>query len=768
MMKIQSTKNTVSIVINFHKEGYLAQSTIKSARQARKHLESRGIASVEAIAVLDHPDAITRQVIEKNRDFFDRIDLVTVRDLAAARNHGVQIATGDYVAFLDGDDMWGESWLTGAYTHVQTFDEPVVLHTEYFIGFGRENFSRLQWDSADPNFDPLTLMQNWHFCNNSFASRKLLLANPYVSYDHESGFGSEDWHWSCETIARGIRHTFVPKTAYFYRMRQDILAIGGNAHLGLGAKPGLLVRPSALFMPGSIGFQRKKKLIQDIFVTDGIRASNELMGTPLQVCESVRAEWTKVGHIDPDCFPTRAVIDANRIFRADIHYSLARLYRKIVSKITAADSFVFIEQRNHRESVIAANHLLSSTMDSSKNIAVILMSDVTLVSDELEEENFSVIPLWKMCIVAGIGGNEIATLITRLILQVQPKQVVNLWSSFLMDAVLKPYNRAFDTLGIKVVNTLYSTDNPDLFEPRFRKEWSDSLQIMEKNVHVKTASLAAVPYLNRRIDLNHCHISSVVGTNEMSDTSTVTFSLPDEVKISCVLNVHRERFILYPTLKSIATMLDFTAGRDNIGLELVVVLDRSDEQTSEIIREFCRNLAVPSHVINVQLGDLALARNAGVSAANGEYIALLDADDLYCSDWLSRALSTCEAHETPEQIVMHPQFNFYFGANTRVFEHQPMSAGDAAQFTLGFTNLWTSLAFAHRNVFLEHPFKALAFEQGFAFEDWTWNIGLLKSGISHCVALGTSHYIRLKQHGSLNSRSVDAGAIFRPSGLFKE
>lgn len=767
-MKTKSSKETVSIVINFHREGYLAQSTIKSARQARKHLEERGIAAVEAIAVLDHPDSITRQVIEKNKDFFDRIDLVSVRDLAAARNHGVKIATGEYVAFLDGDDMWGESWLTAAYIHVQSFEEPVVLHTEYFIGFGRENFSRLQWDSADPNFDPLTLMQNWHFCNNSFAARTLLLSNPFVSYDHESGFGSEDWHWSCETIARGIRHTFAPKTAYFYRMRQDILALGGNAHLGLGAKAGLLVRPSALFMPGSVGFVRRKKLIQDIFVTEGIRVSNELVGIPLQVCEHVRAEWSKAGHIDPDCFPTKAVIEANRIFRADIHYSLARIYRQIISKIASASILIFVEQRNHRETVIAANHLLSSVIDESEHVAVILMSDVTLVSDELEEENFTVIPLWNQCLTAGVGSNEITTLITRLILQVQPKQIVNLWSSFLVEAVLKPYNRAFNTLDIKLINCVYSSDNPDLFETRFREEWASSLQLLEDNVNVQTTVPAAADFLQRRTNLKPGRITSIVGGQRAEiEASSMHYKLPEEIKISCVLNVHRERFILYPTLRSISTMLDFSSSRDNIGIELVVVLDRSDQQTAEIITDYCSRLELPHRLLKVDLGDLALARNAGIAAARGEYIALLDADDLYSSDWLSGALSYCEGHETPDQIVAHPQFNFYFGARTRVFEHKPMKAGDNALFTMAFTNLWTSLAFAHRKIFVDHPFQPIAFDEGFAFEDWTWNIGLLNAGISHGVAHNTSHFIRLKQHGSLNSRSVDAGAIFRPSGLFK-
>ena len=769
----------VSILINFHREGHLAQSTILSAIAALSNFTAAGLGKVEAVAILDSPDECTLRVIQANARFFQQIEIVDYRDLAQARNHGVQLTQGEFIAFLDGDDLWDSKWLTYAYSAAVNMTGPVVFHTEYFIAFGRENFARLQWDSSEPDFDALTLMQNWHFCNNSFAHRSIFLSYPYVSYDHESGFGSEDWHWSCETLAQGVRHTYVSNTAYFYRMRNDELSIGGDAHLGLGAKAGLLVRPSDLFMPSTPAFKRGSTLIQDIFKIDGLDAPHRLKQTPKKLPTQIIAEWAAVGKIEPDCFPSKRVLSEVRIFRPDIHYTLARIYRELIQMVLGSTSFIFLEYRAHRETLSAMNQILGEISTSKKKSVIFLMSNVDAF-EPFERPNVIVIPLWSLCIEAGIGGNEIGTLITRLILQNKPQNIYNLWSSFLQDAVLLPFIKAFESLDINIIDAIFSSDSPDFFDLRFRREWVKASQLSvsrylplivsdegAKYIAARSPkSASAMSLANFSLDANCVPIAAKKPQSAMKESlSTKPSASP---LVSCVLNVHREQSLMLPTLQSINELILHTITEENISIELVIILDDSDSKTRDIVQKFSATVPYWTEIVAVKNRDLGKSRNEGIRNATGKYIALLDADDLYSSDWVISALNTMVNLNEGARAVVHPQFNIYFGKERRIFEHKPLSPTDPGVFSLAFANSWTSLLFAERELLLELPFDHIEFSKGFAFEDWSWNLKSLRAGVSHLVATDSAHFIRLKSTGSLNQASVNAGAIFRPAGLFKK
>lgn len=758
----------VSVLMNFHREGYLAQATIASARAAVAHFNDQGLGEIHVVAVIDSGDDITIEVINQNQDFIDSIEHVHYKDLAQSRNHGVARAEGEFVAFLDGDDLWGNSWLAQAYRYAKKFSTPLVLHTEYFIAFGRENFARVQWDSDAVEFDAFTLMQNWHFCNNSFASRALLRDNPFISYDHDSGFGSEDWHWSCETLARGIRHAPVPNTAYFYRMRNDVLSLGGDSHLGLGAKEGLLVRPSKLFSSMSPWFTRHASLIQDILVFPSDEVSQQLKHTPTELPSSIWNEWRVNGEIDPDCYPNIHIRASLKIFRPDIHYGLTRLYRTILSQVEQCEDFIFLEFRMHRETLAAMNETLG-TVD--KPTALFVMSD-TEIQKNLIDSKITVIPLWQSAMSANIGGNEVATLITRLMLQLQPKTVTNLWSSFLAQAVLIPYIRAFETLGIQIRNAVFSDDTTDLFNHRFREEWLLAQGMAGEQTIILTPSLTGVDLIRRRSlaqDKNFIQCSSVNEPLEaLARSRTADQVKHSETDISCILNVHREKTLLKPTLLSLMQLITHTQNEHACTIELIVVLDRTDNVTYNIITDAEPEFSCEVKFKEVDNGNLAISRNDGVSVSSGKHVALFDADDLYGRNWLANALDELNNFDNPDQAVIHPQYNVYFGVEKRIFEHKPLHPGNAHTFGLAFTNYWTSLLFAKKELLLKLPFEPIDFSKGYAFEDWSWNLKALRHGVSHLIAPNTAHYIRLKRHGSLNTASVNAGAIYRPAGLFRE
>ncbi len=81
-----------------------------------------------------------------------------------------------------------------------------------------------------------------------------------------------------------------------------------------------------------------------------------------------------------------------------------------------------------------------------------------------------------------------------------------------------------------------------------------------------------------------------------------------------------------------------------LAVEVIIVDDGSIDNTCVIIEKYSREmLGVVSGVYQKNKG-LSAARNAGIRAARGEYIAFLDADDLFLPPKLERQIAYLEAH----------------------------------------------------------------------------------------------------------------------------
>jgi len=80
--------------------------------------------------------------------------------------------------------------------------------------------------------------------------------------------------------------------------------------------------------------------------------------------------------------------------------------------------------------------------------------------------------------------------------------------------------------------------------------------------------------------------------------------------------------------------------------ELIVTEDGSSDRTEEFVKEFAQK--VPQRVIynrHEHNRGLPATRNTGIAAATGEWIAFLDADDLWKPDHLSALLSTSQIED---------------------------------------------------------------------------------------------------------------------------
>jgi hypothetical protein len=225
--------------------------------------------------------------------------------------------------------------------------------------------------------------------------------------------------------------------------------------------------------------------------------------------------------------------------------------------------------------------------------------------------------------------------------------------------------------------------------------------------------------------------------------------------ITVVLTAHREGLLVVPTLKSLEKSI--AVARDGGALvEVMVSLDKSDKITRAIFENWPEQ---NKKISQLEFGDPSLCRNHCVKISSGDYIAILDADDIIGQGWLFMAAVSAQSDARP--IVWHPEVNIIFGETDHIFRHVDMEDPEFDILSMVAANPWTSLCFAQRDAFLRVPYTACDFGNGVGHEDWAWNRHVVEIGYLHKIVKGTGHAIRRK---SLSYVKQASSANVLPAG----
>jgi hypothetical protein len=217
-------------------------------------------------------------------------------------------------------------------------------------------------------------------------------------------------------------------------------------------------------------------------------------------------------------------------------------------------------------------------------------------------------------------------------------------------------------------------------------------------------------------------------------------------QISVIVNLHREGRVCVPTIVSVLRAVKH-AEENGYSCETLAVVDKGDPETFAALDPFRAQIRIEE----CAFGDPGEARNFGTSRAVGDFIAFVDGDDLVGSEWLTIAVRTVLSF--PERdVVIHPRINYVFGENIEPFiwVHPDMDEDGINISYLGVANLWTQLSFAKAEIYKKFKYVKSPFENGFGYEDWSWNFETVRSNVTHLAPLGTIHFIRRKETGSQN------------------
>jgi len=206
--------------------------------------------------------------------------------------------------------------------------------------------------------------------------------------------------------------------------------------------------------------------------------------------------------------------------------------------------------------------------------------------------------------------------------------------------------------------------------------------------------------------------------------------------ISAILTAHREGPLAGISFRSLLAAVH-RAEATGISTEILVVLDRPDEATQMV---FADAEAEGWAITTTDLADQGMVRNHAVEQCRGRYLAFLDGDDLWSENWLVAGFQMCESD--PGRVIAHPEVNWFFGVNNNLFFHVDQTEPQFDPHFLRVGNYWDALCVAPREAYSEHPFAERAVADGFAYEDWHWNLETLDAAVVHRVVPDTLHFQR--------------------------
>jgi glycosyltransferase involved in cell wall biosynthesis len=210
----------VSVIVNLHDEGRIAVAALRSAAAAI--VAAPGLAC-EIVAVVDRGDEATGRAIRRFEGPL-RKEACNFGDPALARNFGVERARGKFVAFLDGDDLMGESWLRLAAEAVRARGEhETIAHPRLNYVFGRDA-APIIWVHPDMERDAIdvSLIRAGNFWTSaSFAPAALHRRFPFRANALEAGLGHEDWAFNLMTAEAGVTHIAPEGTVHFIRRKES-------------------------------------------------------------------------------------------------------------------------------------------------------------------------------------------------------------------------------------------------------------------------------------------------------------------------------------------------------------------------------------------------------------------------------------------------------------------------------------------------------------------------------------------------------------------
>lgn len=197
-------KPLVSLVITTYNEERFIEKAIKSAaNQTLNQLD------YEILVVDDGGTDNTDKIIENlKKQYPIRYMKKKNGGTASARNFGVQNSYGDFIAFLDGDDVYLPDKLKSSLDYFEKGENIGIVYSDYIEQYPDRSQLRLK-----QNFNPNALFSSCIISTNSMVRRAAL---DRVGGIDETFKYVEDYDLWCRIVMSGFFALRVPKPLFIY------------------------------------------------------------------------------------------------------------------------------------------------------------------------------------------------------------------------------------------------------------------------------------------------------------------------------------------------------------------------------------------------------------------------------------------------------------------------------------------------------------------------------------------------------------------------
>ncbi|HKP47806.1 MAG TPA: glycosyltransferase [Pyrinomonadaceae bacterium] len=216
---VSSSEPLVSVIIPAFKVASFIEQTVSSVL-------AQTFTNYEVIVINDgSPDT---ELLEKNLSRFSGVISYIKQPNAgagAARNAGLKIARGEFVAFLDGDDVWLPEFLDAQLELINSGAGYDLVYTDA-INFDERGRSRLTNMDLNPSDGPVTaeslIAGTCNIITSSVVARRELIEA--VGYFDESFPNSQDYDLWLRLAKRGARITYQKRVLVERRIYEGSLA----------------------------------------------------------------------------------------------------------------------------------------------------------------------------------------------------------------------------------------------------------------------------------------------------------------------------------------------------------------------------------------------------------------------------------------------------------------------------------------------------------------------------------------------------------------